>query len=332
MKPLLLLYSLGSRLVCRIRRARLGRGRVRAERAPLPVLSVGNISMGGSEKTPLAMDLLSFLLAAGFHPALVSRGYKGGWEKTGGVVSDGHALLAGAAEAGDEPLMAARRVPRAGVYVGWDRLASCRRAAAAGFDVAVLDDGFQHFRLARDLDIVLVRPGAGRILREGPSALRRADIVLHAGAAPKIRAGKDKPRPLLFPYRTTSKGLVPFDGEGSEMPAELPPGPFLAFCGIAGPERFFALLASLNLQPAARLRFPDHHAYPDRSLAGIAEAARRASCRSLITTEKDATKLRERLTAATGLPAFWLKIGLDLPAEFYAAVRSRLDRAGSPAR
>jgi tetraacyldisaccharide 4'-kinase len=332
MKPLLLLYSLGSRLVCRVRRARRGRGSRRAERAPLSVISVGNISLGGSEKTPLAVDLLGFLLGAGFRPALISRGYKGGWEKTGGIVSDGRSLGAGAKEAGDEPAMAALNVPRAGIYVGRDRLASCRRAAAAGFDVAVLDDGFQHFRLARDLDIVLVRPNPGRILREGPSALREADIVLHAGEAPRIRSAAGKPAPLFFPYRATSRGILPIGGGDAAKPAEAPPGPSLAFCGIAGPDRFFALLESLGIRPAARLIFPDHYAYPDHALARIAATARKAACRSLITTEKDAVKLRGRIEKETGPSAYFLKIGLDLPEGFYAAVRARLDRAGSTAR
>ncbi len=327
MKPLLLLYSLGSRLVCRIRRARFGRGGARAARAPIPVLSVGNIALGGSEKTPLAVDLLRFLLEAGFHPALISRGYKGAWEKMGGVVSDGRALRASAAQAGDEPLLAALNVPRAGVYVGRDRLASCRKAEADGFDAAVLDDGFQHFRLARDLDVVLVRPGAGSVLREGPSALAAADIVLHAGPAPRIGSRPGDPAPLLFPYRTVGRGIFAFGSGGPDAPVEAPPEPCLAFCGIARPERFFALLESTGLRPAARLLFPDHHDYPDRSLARISAAARAAACRSLITTEKDAVKLRDRIGTATGLTAHFLKLGLEIPDGFYEAVLSRLSRA-----
>lgn len=331
MRPLLLLYSLGSRLVCRIRRARFGRRGNRAARAPIPVISVGNIALGGSGKTPLAIELLRFLAGAGFRPALISRGYKGAWEKTGGVVAEGGSLLANAAQAGDEPILAALHVPRAGVYVGRDRLESCRKAAARGFDAAVLDDGFQHFRLARDLDIVLVGPADGTALREGPSALRDADIVLHAGPAPRVAVRRDGAAPRLFPYRTVSRGFVAFGGGGPDAPVEAPPEPVLAFCGIARPERFFALLETAGLRPAARLRFPDHHAYPDRSLARIAAAARAAACRGLVTTEKDAVKLRERIAAATGLPAHFLKLGLELPEAFFEAVRSRLPRPGTGA-
>lgn len=323
---------MGSRLVCRAKRSLYAGGIRRAAAAPLPVISVGNIALGGSGKTPLVLDLLRFLLEEGFRPALVSRGYKGGWEKIGGVVSDGKSLLAGLEEAGDEPFMAALNTPRAGVYVGRDRLASCRRAAAAGFNVAVLDDGFQHLRLARDFDIVLQDASRGRILREGSSALRRADIVLHAGAPPRLRTVRGAATPLLFPCATSAKGLVPLGGGTPAVPSSAAGERFLAFSGIARPERFFDLLEALGLPPAARISFPDHYAYPDRALARIASEAGAAGCRRLITTEKDAAKLRGRLEAATSLPAFYLKIGLDLPTAFYDAVRARLGQARSAAR
>jgi tetraacyldisaccharide 4'-kinase len=326
-KVFLRLYSLGSRLVCRLRRWAYARGIRRAERAPIPVIGVGNITLGGSGKTPLAVELLRFLQGAGLRPALVSRGYKGAWEKAGGVVSDGSSEPAGAAEAGDEPAMVARAVPGAGVYVGRDRPASCRKAAAHGFDVAVLDDGFQHLRLDRDLDIVLHEPSRGRILREGPSALRRADIVLSEGPPAAVKGIGKGPGPLVFSYGVSARGLVPFGGGKRKDSAEAKESPFLAFCGIARPERFFALLESLSLRPSARLAFPDHYPYPDRSLDRIAAEAVAAGCRRLIATEKDAVKLGARLEIRTGLPAAYLEIGLDLPEAFYAALRDRLKRA-----
>ena len=264
-----------------VKRSLYARGWRRAARAPIPVVSVGNITLGGSGKTPLVHRAAARPVSeAGFRPALVSRGYKGGWEKTGGVVSDGRSLLAGIAEAGDEPFMAALREPKAGVYVGRDRLASCRRAAEAGFDVAVLDDGFQHLRLARDIDIVLDDAGRGRILREGTSALRQADIVLHAGTPPRLRIRRGKPAPLFFPCRTSAKGLVPFGGETADEPSAAAGEPFLAFCGIARPGAILRPCSSpWAFGPAARLRFPDHYAYPDRALARIADGARHAACR-----------------------------------------------------
>ena len=155
MKVALLVYSFFSRPLSRIKNSLYDRGVLKPRRAPLPVISVGNISLGGTEKTPLAMELLSQLVALGRRPALISRGYKGRWEKRGGVLSDGRAILGTWQDGGDEPYLIARSFPTVGVYVGKERLTSCRRAAEAGFDIAVLDDGFQHRRLARDLDIVL---------------------------------------------------------------------------------------------------------------------------------------------------------------------------------
>jgi tetraacyldisaccharide 4'-kinase len=331
-RAILSIYSLGSRLVCRLRRWVYARGLRHAGRAPLAVIGVGNITLGGSGKTPLAVELLRFLQGEGRRPALVSRGYKGAWEKSGGVASDGRSGPAGAAEAGDEPAMVARAVPGAGVYVGRDRLASCRKAAADGFDVAVLDDGFQHLRLARDLDIVLHGPSRGRVLREGPSALRRADIILSEGPAAAVKGIGAVPGPLVFSYGVSARGLVPFGGGPRTDPARAKEAAFLAFCGIARPERFFALLESLGLKPAARLAFPDHFSYPDKALDLIAAKAAAAGCRRLVATEKDAVKLGARLESKTGLSAAYLEIGLDLPEAFFAAVRDRLEWARSGGR
>ena len=140
MKLLVSVYSAFSRPVCRLKRALHRIGVLRAARAPLPVLSVGNLALGGSEKTPLALDLLGYFLEIGRKPALVSRGYKSAWERTGGVLSNGRTITGTWREGGDEPFLAARRHPGAGVFIGRDRLASCRRAREAGFDVAILDD------------------------------------------------------------------------------------------------------------------------------------------------------------------------------------------------
>ena len=178
MKFLLTVYAAFSRPVCRIKRRLYKSGVLRAERAPLTVLSVGNLALGGSEKTPLVLELLDFLRRNGRRPALVTRGYKGAWERSGGVLSDGRTIAGTWREAGDEPFLAALRFPDAGVYVGKNRAASCRLAFDAGFDIAVLDDGFQHLRLRRDLDIVLHDPAARTPLREGSAALSAADIVL----------------------------------------------------------------------------------------------------------------------------------------------------------
>jgi tetraacyldisaccharide 4'-kinase len=320
MKLLLGIYSVFSRLVCRCKRALLRRGILRAEKAPLTVISIGNLTVGGSEKTPLAMDLLGFLLEIGRKPALVTRGYKSAWERTGGVLSDGRTIAGTWREGGDEPALAALRHPGAGIYVGRDRLASCRRARDAGFDVAVLDDGFQHLRLHRDLDIVLYDPAARAPLRESRAALRSADVVLvkSGSGRPRIRPG----RAVFFDYAVREQGIVPLE-DGPRLPLSALKGRRLfAFCGIARPERFFALLESAGVKPAGRSVFPDHFDYPDQALARLAAEARAAGCDVLLTTEKDAVKIRERRALLSGLEACVLRIGLTLPAGFHERVRT----------
>lgn len=319
MKLLVSIYSAFSRPVCRLKRALHRMGVLHAGQAPLPVLSVGNLTLGGSEKTPLALDLLGFLLEIGRKPALVTRGYKSAWERTGGVLSNGRTITGTWREGGDEPFLAARRHPGAGVYVGRDRLASCRRARQAGFDVAVLDDGFQHLRLRRDLDIVLYDPASRTPLREGPAALAAADVVLmkNRPGSPALRAG----RATFFDYKVRENGIIPLQ-DGPVRPLSALRGRRIyAFCGIARPERFFELLQAAGTAPSARAIFPDHFDYPDTALVRLAAAAREADCPVLLTTEKDAVKIRDRREAIAGLESFVLRIDLELPSGFHERVR-----------
>lgn len=330
MKPLLALYSLVSRAVCRIKRGLYGRGVLRAKRASIPVISVGNITLGGSEKTPLTMELLAFFQRLGRRPALITRGYKGTWEKKGGILSDGRAINGSWREAGDEPFMAALNHPGIGIFVGRDRFSSCLKAAAAGFDVAVLDDGFQHLRLHRDLDIVLHADSRGRALREGVSAFKHAGILLLKKNSPSGSGSFRRPRSgfsAVFEYDVGVQGVRPLEGGHIRPPWSFKGRRLLAFCGIAGPERFFALLRSNGLDPAARLAFPDHFEYPETALDRIAKAAREAECDAFITTEKDAVKLHGCPEERIGGPIFILKIRLDLPEEFFVAVGQAMDAA-----
>jgi len=323
MRSLLSVYSLFSRFVCRVK-SRLFSARIlKAKKAPLPVISVGNIALGGTEKTPLAMELLSYFLSRGFRPALITRGYRGTWEKSGGVLSDGQTILGTWQEAGDEPAMIAEAVPRAGVFVGKDRLASCEKAKALGFDIAVLDDGFQHIRLQRDLDIVLHdlrKPGA---LREGRSAFGRADILLLKDGGPETIQKKilgSFPRLSVFNYSVAAKGFSRLGEKGIEPATAWRGKKALAFCGIARPKRFFSLLEGCGLLLTGRLTFPDHYAYPPRALEKIRRAVQESRPEALVTTEKDAVRLIGRREGLGPLPVAVLKIELALP----EPVRARL--------
>jgi len=329
MRIALLVFSPISRLVCRAKRVLLARGIPRAGASPIPVISVGNISFGGSGKTPLAIEIAAGLLARGERPAQVSRGYKGTGEKRGGFVSDGRKILCAWKEAGDEPFLIASRLPGAGVFVGKDRLASCRRAAGLGFTCAILDDGFQHLRLARDIDVVLFDPREKRALREGVSSLERARFILiRRDGSPACLDKYESlfPGAVVTGFRTEAEGFLSRDRK-----EKLPPDAFrgrsvFAFCGIAGPGRFFALLEECGARIAGRLAFPDHFAYPEKALVRIAAAARVAGAEALVTTEKDAIKIPPASPLAD-FPVYFLRIGASLEPAFRDAVPAALDKA-----
>jgi len=329
MTILLAFYSLISRVVCRIKAVLFKTGIRRRRKAPLPVISVGNLALGGSEKTPLAMELLTYFLGLRRRPALVSRGYMGRWEKRGGVLSDGRALRGGWEDAGDEPFMIARHVPQAGVFVGKHRYRSCLQAKEMGFDLAVLDDGFQHIKLARDVDILLFDAAAKGGFREGTTAMGRADIILvkKDGEAALQRIRQKFRAAAIFEYTLVSRGLHVLE-TGERIGADVLKGKaILAFCGIARPERFFSLLMENGLPPRTKMPFPDHFPYSPPGLERIAAACERDRIDALLTTEKDAVKLLGRTWPFAPTPLYVLDIGLDLPAAFFEKIGSSLVQA-----
>jgi tetraacyldisaccharide 4'-kinase len=327
MRIFLALYSLFSRFVCRIKGGLYKSGILKARKASLPVVSVGNIALGGTEKTPLAMELISFFQNLGLRPALVSRGYKGKWEREGDVLSDGQTITGSWEDSGDEPYMVARAFPKAGVFIGKDRFASCQKAGSLGFGIAVLDDGFQHVRLHRDLDIVLHSLRESPALREGLSSFRRAHLLLLKTGGPQTTRQRIRalnPEIGVFDYSVSVKGFSLLGKDEVLSAADWRGKKVLAFCGIARPERFFSLLEACGLVIAARLSFPDHHAYPPRSVDKIIRTAEKLRPEAVVTTEKDAVKIvahREKLGPA---PAVVLKIGLELPEAFFERIRDAL--------
>ncbi len=333
MKIAVLVFSLFSRFISRIKNALYDFRILRPKRAALPVISVGSIFLGGTEKTPLAMEILGQLLKKGFRPALVSRGYKGQWEREGGLVSDGSSILASWEQSGDEPLMIARAIPRAGVFVGKDRLASCRRAKDQGFDIAVLDDGFQHRRLFRDLDIVVYSPLEKIALREPRSSLKRADLIL-------IKEGDDRrsvparihrpTRKDVMTYAVIYKGFFHLWKDESLSSEDAAKKRWLAFCGIARPERFFSQLERAGARIVSRLAFSDHHAYPDSSLDKIVRRLKASGAEAAVTTEKDAVKILGRHHHFGDWPVYCLKIGLRLEPEFQARLDAFLEELLRP--
>ncbi len=323
MRLLLLPFSLLSRLVSRVKNFLYDRGLLVPFSASIPVISVGNISLGGTGKTPLAVEILRWLLKSGRRPALVTRGYKGTWEDKGGVLSDGHRILGTWREGGDEPFMVAQAVPGAGVFVGKNRLASCRQAVELGFDIIVLDDGFQHRRLARDLDIVIFSPEEKIALREPVSTLRRADILLLTRESSE-NGGKEQAYPgwtgTVFDYSVATRGISDLRGDRHPPPEEGARMKIVAFCGIARPQRFLAQLRSSGMDPVAFLAFRDHYPYPASSLAKISRVLSETGAEAAVTTAKDAVKLADRSDVFAGFQVLVLEIGLDINPEFWAAL------------
>ncbi|HTY42992.1 MAG TPA: tetraacyldisaccharide 4'-kinase [Thermoanaerobaculia bacterium] len=316
-------------------------GRLAAEPLPHPTISVGNLTLGGTGKTPFAAFLARRLRLEGWRPAILSRGY-GRRSRGVVVVSAGAGPLATADDAGDEPAALARAEPGVIVVVGERRADAARRAAELGADLFVLDDGFQHLAVRRDVNLLLLDaadpfgggrlPPAGR-LREPVGAVARADAIVFTRvqrAAPERAAvetlGRLAPRVPVFHARIRAAGLA--DDSGAPLlPEAIAPRRLLSVCGIARPESFAATLAELGLSPEERLEFRDHQRYGPRQLARIRAAAERTGSSFVVTTEKDAVKL----SGKSPLPLVTVRLAVDVeePA-FFALVASRLPRREAP--
>jgi tetraacyldisaccharide 4'-kinase len=285
------------------------------------VVSVGNLGVGGSGKTPVVARVAEILRDAGEPVAILSRGYGGRFRGAALVVSDGTTVLAGADEAGDEPVMLARALPGVVVAVGRRRDAVGRAVEARfGRLVHVLDDGFQHLRLERDLDLVCLdvrdledRPMPGGRLRERPSALARADLVLltrlEAASEGELRAleGRLGPQRTIRVARRVA-GWTTLDG----APAAPPARAFL-LAAIARPERFESDVAGGGVAVVGRALFRDHHRFRPGDLARVAAEARSAGADAIVTTAKDAVRLEG--APALGLPVIVLAIAAHFAEE-----------------
>jgi len=281
------------------RNALYDRGWLRSRRLQGPVISVGNLSTGGSGKTPFVILLGELLQARGIKFDVLSRGY--GRATQGVRLVDPGGL---AQDFGDEPLLIARRLP-VQVVVGEDRFEAGRFAEPQfGAQMHLLDDGFQHRALARDFDIVLITPDdardrllpAGR-LREPLSSLQRADaVVLTSGATPESFPVKDK---QIWRVR---RGIV-------TQSSEIPPRP-VAFCGIARPQNFLLQLRAAGIDCVAEAFFRDHHAYTQKDVQDLLELKRRSQAGGFVTTEKDAVNLGGYLSALQPLAVIPVKMEL----------------------
>ena len=288
-----------------LRAAAYDRQWLRQRRLDVPVISVGNLTFGGTGKTPMVVALVRDLIHRGRKPAVLTRGYRRNTDHQ--LVLVGPDPRQTVAEAGDEPLEMARRLPGVPVVVDADRSRAGVEAQRLGADVVVLDDGFQHLQLARDLDLVLLDAGdpwgGGRLpplgrLREPMSALARADAVVvtkvPADHEPTVAAIAEQVRGLrpgipVVAARTRITRIRQPDRGWSE-PEVLAGAPVFAFAGLGRPQGFAEVLETAGAEVVGCHWFPDHHVYHSDDLVELAAEAERAGG-TLVTTAKDAVKL-----------------------------------------
>jgi len=321
---LLFFLSLIYGMLVQLRTRAYAAGLFPTKRLPCRVISVGNITLGGTGKTPAVINIAGLLQQHGRRPLVLTRGYGREDESSIAVVSDGVSPVLDPAAGGDEPALIASRLGSVPVVAGCDRY-NAGTFAVNRFKPGciILDDGFQHLRLGRDLNIALIDAGdpfgSGKlfpagILREPLSALERADIVVitrvdHAGDAASLRETIGRQTGArIFTARYTARDLEDsVSGETRPLTA-LRGASVFAFAGIARPGSFTSLLHSLGAVVKGTSGFPDHHQYTSSDLARVFQDAADNKATMVVTTEKDSVRLKNM--APEGV---WsLRIDLDV--------------------
>jgi tetraacyldisaccharide 4'-kinase len=295
-------------------------GTFETKRLRTPVISVGNLTVGGTGKTPLVIWLAERFQAAGKRVGILSRGYKGSGETSDEI-----------------ELMKYRLRDRVLFGVGADRYEQGRRLEQQGVDVFLLDDGYQHVQLARDVNLLLMDAAqplgremllpAGR-LREPVSAMKRASLLVSTRTETSAEAAAAIGKLHGYPVFSAATRLLGFRRFGGGVPvltrAEIGAGPFFAFCGIGNPRAFFLDLQNWQIPIAGVQAFPDHHRYAAGEAQALAGAARAAGARAFVTTEKDAQNLGEAQFGE--MPVFVAVIDLQISqeAEFWEAIQAQI--------
>ena len=288
------------------------------------VVSVGNITVGGTGKTPLVIFLAEWLTKQKLNVAVLSRGYKRK-SKLSTMVSDGKGNLASAQISGDEPFLIARRAEHSAVYVGKNRIKTAGLYLKNNCDIVILDDGFQHLRIKRDLDIVCMNAdnpwGNGRMIPAGPlreplSGMQRADLIvlMHSGkmSAEKCHL-KNIQRLVSVPVIEALRMPKDWIRLGTENPLpinSLQKKKVLAFAGIANPDSFRRTLAAVQTDPDHFISFRDHHWYSKKDLDDIAKTAEQHRVQAIVTTEKDAVRIPSGFSSP--VPIFILRIEIQM--------------------
>ncbi len=321
--PLSFLYGLSMRL----RRKLYQLGLKSSYRAGVPVISVGNLATSGTGKTPMVDFLVKRLKSRNVRCAIVSRGYGGHYRQPVGRVSDTTGrLLMTPYECGDEPFLLARRNPGVPVFVARRRRLGVQAAEQAGAQIIILDDGFQHLAVLRNMDIVLLDDklpfGNGQllpagILREPKSALQRADLIIMTRSEQARSLPLPASIPVIHSRHLLNKRLVTLDG--AIVPEQEYVGQScLAFAGIAKPEEFFRDLGCFGFRQIEPLALADHQDYTGEILSRLLRSCHNHDL--LVTTEKDAVKL-----SAANFPKPCYQVGVELVFDDLAPLDGLLD-------
>ncbi|HET6978034.1 MAG TPA: tetraacyldisaccharide 4'-kinase [Pyrinomonadaceae bacterium] len=315
--PLSLLYG----AVTRTRLSLYRRGTFQTTRLDRPVISIGNITTGGTGKTPLVEYVARLIAAQGKKVCILTRGYGRKDPHLQVIVSDGYGVLASPSEAGDEPyLLATRLKGMAAVISSADRIAAGREAIKDfGTECFVLDDGFQHLRVARDLNIVTIDAtnpwGGGRLLphgrlRESLDGLRRADcaVITRCDQVESVSKLREEVAQLIngrpvFESQMKMVRVVALKNGGEAIEA---PKRVAAFCAVGNPRSFFAKLKQAGYEVHLEKAFQDHHVYSQDEIDSIIKETR---AEALITTAKDAVKLR---TLSFSIPCYVMEIEIAI--------------------
>ena len=302
----------------------------RQRQLPCPVVSIGNLTLGGTGKTPLTMWVARWYQQQGWRVAVLSRGYGARPAARCRVVSSGHGPLLAWQEAGDEPYLLACALPGVPVLIGKDRYRTGRYACEQfGAEVVILDDGFQHHALQRDLDIVLIDAsnpfGSGAlfprgILREPLRSLRRAHAIvltrveLARATLPALcqqirRWNRQQP---IYHLATVVEALHRQGTHSAVALASLRQCRVVAFVGIGNPQAFVSTLTQLGVEVATLFVFPDHHPYTQEEWQTIVATVKTQQAAYLITTDKDAVRLPSAWQAS--VPLYTLRIGVTFTA------------------
>lgn len=334
--PLSILYA----AVTRTRLSLYRRGTFHTTKLDCPVISVGNITTGGTGKTPLVEWVARTLYAEGKVVCILTRGYGRADPHVEVIVSDGYGVLATPSESGDEPyLLATKLAGQVAVISSANRIEAASTAIKSfRANCFVLDDGFQHLRLARDLNIVTIDAtnpwGGGHLLpygrlRETPESLSRADCVVITRCdqvddiedlRTEISRLTDN-RPIFrSDMRTSRVSALKNNSEILRSPARV-----AAFCAVGNPSSFFKQVRRAGFELALEKSFPDHHIYSQDEIDSIVRSAKDAGADALLTTAKDAVKLR---SMSFSLPCYvleiemWIENGEEMTKLVHAAARS----------